>query len=401
MPQQNITQCNHGAGFAGAGCHHQQRFPAVLLERLTGGFDGAFLVPSAGNAAVHFDGGQAGPHGPEVEQLLQIPLGIEGCHLPLGVDAVVEIGVEAVGQEDHRPAAALPLQDVGIQLGLLAALGRVHAGPFGLDHSQRAVGIIVQDIVRPPFAGVVGHAGQNHLVDPVFPLSPSGIGQQGINIELSGLVLGQFQGPGRIAGLLRRPAGGQLLAQGLVFSHQGCKVHFGRRGRGGGCRFRCGFQQRRVKGSLGVALAVAAGHKVHEIIQIFQAEGGLVPGDMPLAVGGIVAGLAYVVHPPPQIFAHHLAEFLCIHQAGQPVIIGLDQRFIHRVHPLDGKLHSPAAVKRTGSRVDGKDPFRQHRRLGKAAELRVGKEKIKICHWDHLTFYNQSMSMDFLLIKFI
>src|SRR5699024_292821 len=123
---------------------------------------------------------------------------------------VVHAGVKAVGEEDHRPAAVLFFQQVGIQLGLLAALGRVHAGALGLNHCQGAVGVVIEHIVGIAHLALVGHTGQLHLVDPVLPLGPAGVGEHGVDIQLPGLVLGQVQRLGYIALPLFLPAGGQL-----------------------------------------------------------------------------------------------------------------------------------------------------------------------------------------------
>ena len=45
---------------------------------------------------------------------------------------IPNVGIEVVGQEDHRPATELLLQQAGVQLGPLAARHRVLAGALGL-----------------------------------------------------------------------------------------------------------------------------------------------------------------------------------------------------------------------------------------------------------------------------
>src|SRR5699024_11116495 len=68
------------------------------------------------------------------------------------------------------------------------------------------------------------------------------------------------------------------------------------------------------------------------------------------------------------------------HEAGQTVIVGHDQPAVHGVHPLDGKLHTPATVQHTGRRVDMKDPLRRNGYLPESFKLWVGEEKIEVGH---------------------
>src|SRR5699024_7046063 len=135
--------------------------------------------------------------------------------------AVVHAGVKAVGEKDHRAAAALGFQQVGVQLGLLAALGRVDAGALGLDDGQGAVGVVIEHVVGAALFGGIGHTGQLHLVDPVLALGPARVGEHGVDVELAGFVLGQVQGLGGVAGLLLGTAGGQLGTERLVFRYEG------------------------------------------------------------------------------------------------------------------------------------------------------------------------------------
>ena len=180
--EEYIHQSDDRAGLARAGGHDQQGLPAVLGQSLTGGLDGPLLVVAAGNVVVHLDVLEACPHGPKVEELLQVPLGVEGGHPPLRVGSVVDPGVKAVGEEDHRAAAIFLLQQVGVQLGLLAALGWVHTGALGLDDGQGAVGVIIEHIVGIAHLALVGHTGQLHLVQPVLPFRPARVGEHGVNV---------------------------------------------------------------------------------------------------------------------------------------------------------------------------------------------------------------------------
>ena len=359
MFQQHLHQGNDRSRLAGTGSHDQQGLPAVLLpESLAHRLDGPLLVVPSSDVLVHLDVLQAGAHGAQVKELLQIPLGVEGGHLPLRVGPVVHAGVKAVGEEDHRPAAVFLFQQIGIQFGLLAALGRVHAGALGLNHCQGAVGVVIEHIVGIAHLALVGHTGQGHLVQPVLPLGPAGVGEHGIDVQLPGLVLGQVQRLGYIALPLFLPSGSEFLLQGPVLLHQGGQVHLWECGlwRRGHLGF--GLQQSRVKLPLGVVLSVAVGDKVQEDVEVLQAQPGLLRGDLLPRVGGGVARLPDVLQPPPQVLPHNVAKVLGVYQAHQPVVVGHDQPAVHGVHPLDGKLHSPAAVQHTSRRVDGVDLFR-------------------------------------------
>ena len=95
----------------------------------------------------------------------------------------------------------------------------------------------------------------------------------------------------------------------------------------------------------------------------------------------VVAGLAYVFEALTEVGADDVAEVLVVHEADQPVVIGHDQRAVNGVHPFDGKLHRPAAVKSTARRVDAINPLRRLRDLSKRRQLRVGEEAGEVGHW--------------------
>ena len=102
----------------------------------------------------------------------------------------------------------------------------------------------------------------------------------------------------------------------------------------------------------GVVLAVAIGHKIQKDIQVLQTQRRLLLGDFLAVVGGIVSHAADQIHPPPDVRAHDDPEVFGIHEAHQRVLIRHDQRLVHGIHPLHGKLHRPAAVQHTGGRVN-------------------------------------------------
>lgn len=130
----------------------------------------------------------------------------------------------------------------------------------------------------------------------------------------------------------------------------------------------------------GVSGAVAAGDKVHEVPEVFQAQPGLLRGDLLPGVGGGITRLADVLQALPQVPVHNGPEILGVHEAGKPIIVRHDQPAVHGVHPFDGKLHTPAAVQGTGRRVDGINFFRCDGDLPKGGKLGVGEEKIEVGH---------------------
>ena len=243
------------------------------------------------------------------------------------------------------------------------------------------MGVVVEHIVGKALPRAVGHARDGHFVDPVFALLPTGVPQHGVDVEAAGGILGQVQRLWHIVCPLGGAPGGQLLPQGLVLRDEGVQIHLClRRGRGC-CRGGLPVQQGRVKGAGCVVFAIAAGHEVHEVPQIFQAQRRLFRRDLlAVSVASVVAGLAYVVQPPPQVLVHNVAELLGTQQVDQPIVKGFDQRSVHRIHPFHGKLHRPAAALGADRRVDGIDFFRRHRRLSKGGKLRVGQEKIEVGH---------------------
>ena len=138
--------------------------------------------------------------------------------------------------------------------------------------------------------------------------------------------------------------------------------------------------------SLGVVLAVAIGHKIQKDIQVFQTQRRLLFGDFLAGVGGIVAHAADQVHPPPDVCAHDVPEVLGIHQTDQRVLIRHDQRLVHGVHPLHGKLHRPAAVQHAGGRVDGQNALGGDGNRGEGGKLWGGEECVKVGHGMHLLY---------------
>ena len=127
--------------------------------------------------------------------------------------------------------------------------------------------VVVEHIIGIAHLALVGHTGQFHLTQPVLPLGPARIGEHGVNVQLAGLVLGEIQWLGGVTGLLSLTAGGEFCPESLVFRYEGGQIHFGRRSgsRSGGLL----LLQGRVKFPGGVSRAIAAGHKVHKVPEVF------------------------------------------------------------------------------------------------------------------------------------
>ena len=400
MLQKHIAQGDTGTGLAAAGGHDQQRLAAVLLiESLADGLDGPLLIIPARNGGVHRHIAQAHAHTAQIEQLFQIPFGIDGGHPALRVLPVVDIGIKAVGQENDRTATILFFQNIRIELGLLAALGGIHAHALGLDDGKGTLHIIIEHIIRIAHFAFVGHAGELHLTQPVASLHPACIDEHGIDIDLAGLVFGQIQRLGHIGGLLGLAAGGEFFPEGGVLRHQllqldlGGVIHHGHRlGRL--------IQQGVIKGMLLIAVAVAVGHKIQEAMEIFQTQRGLLPADGAAVVRCLIAQQAHQLHALMHILPHHIPEVLVIHQGLQAIIPRQHKRAVHGVHPFDGEFHGPAAVDDRRRRIDGEDLFRCHRHLGEGLKGGGGFKESEVGHgymfpsvYVYLTPYKESPSI--------
>ena len=387
MLQQHIAQGNHRACFAGAGSHDQQSLAAVAGKGITGRFDSALLVITSGNTAVYHHIPQAGTHGLQVEQLFQIAFGINGSALAFWVNRVGNARFKAVCQKDDRAAVILFFQQIGIQFCLLATLCHIHTGALGFYHSQRAAIIAVKHIVGIAYLGFVGHTGQFYLVLPVLALGPACIGEHGIDVQLAGLVFGQVKRFGHIGLLLLGAAGGEFLFQCGVFCNKGSKVNIVFCVRLHGGNFGGLIQQSAVKVPCCIVFAVAICHKIKENVQVFKAEFGLFLGDFFAAVGSVIPHTADKIHAPPDVRADNIPEVLGVHQTDQRVLIGHDQRLIHRVHPFYGKLHRPAAVEDAGRRVDMQDALGGDGNRGKTLKLRGSGKNIEVGHKTSSTRY--------------
>ena len=62
--------------------------------------------------------------------------------------------------------------------------------------------------------------------------------------------------------------------------------------------------------------------------------------------------LADKIHSLPYIIADNIAEFFIVHQSDKSILVRHAKVTVNRIHPLDSKLHSPAAVRHAGIYID-------------------------------------------------
>ena len=136
---QHLDERDDRACLARAGCHDQQRLAAILLpEAVADRLDGRLLVVATGNILIHHDVFEPCARPLKIVEFFQIPFGIDGSDLPLRVSVVDDSGLKTVGEEHHRTAALLLLDQIGVELRLLTALCHVHTGTLGLDYGEDA-----------------------------------------------------------------------------------------------------------------------------------------------------------------------------------------------------------------------------------------------------------------------
>ena len=347
--QQNLAKRNNSTGFARSRCHHKQRLAAIfLVKRLTNRLDSPLLVIAPRNMLVHHHVFEGGAHRVQIEQLFQVTLGVDRSHATLRVIFVVpNARIEAVGEENDRSAAVFLLQEVGVELGLLSALGNVHAGAFCFKNGKGLAVIAKENVISIAHLTLVGHAVKLKLIDPVLALRPAGILQHKIDVDLTRFVFRKVERLGHVGLLLLGAAGGQLLLERLVFLDQliDVNIHLGHKRHG----FLNGERKKRlIKRPLGVAGCVEIRHLVKEHEQVFKAKLCLLDGHFPSTVRCRVAKLTDEIHAVPNVSADNTAEFLGVHQADKGILIGHNEISVNGIHPLHRKLHRPAAIQHAG-----------------------------------------------------
>ena len=290
------------------------------------------------------------------------------------------------------------LQKIGVQLCLLPPFADVHTGALCLDHRKRPAVVAVKHIVREAHLAFIRHAKQFDLVLPILSLFPTRVGEHRVNIELARLVLRKLQRLRHIALLLLLSARGQLRFQRGIFGEQHGEVDFHltrrilrhpllkarafgsrvptrafslrrrcRRSR----RMRC-LQQLTIELPRLVVHRIAARNEVHEPEEVLKRKRRLLLGYLLARIRGSVRNAPDIVHACQKIAVHHAAEILGAHQSVQRVLIRRFERRVHRIHPLDGKLHRPAAADHARGAVYRIQPLRADRRFTESRKLRLG-----------------------------
>ena len=85
----------------------------------------------------------------------------------------------------------------------------------------------------------------------------------------------------------------------------------------------------------------------------------------------VVGDAPDIVHAPVKIGSNDLAKLLGVHQGKEIVGIRQNQCRVHRIHPLDGKLHRPAAADHARRGVDRIQPLCADRRFTESRKLRL------------------------------
>ena len=138
--QQQLSQGDGHAGFAGAGGLDDQGFAALLLEVRGDGFDRFDLVGAVGNAQLGVVFLQRGDAILAlIGEVFQAVLAVDAVHRAIGVVLLVvpDKGFVAVAVENHRALHAHALETVGVHARLFApGLQADIAGFLGLDHGQ-------------------------------------------------------------------------------------------------------------------------------------------------------------------------------------------------------------------------------------------------------------------------
>ena len=91
--------------------------------------------------------------------------------------------------EDGRPLSELPLQAIGVELGLLLTNARIATRALGLHQPQRLAVVSPQHVVHEALTTTVGHAGNFELAIASLIEWPAGFLQQQIDEEVSRLGL--------------------------------------------------------------------------------------------------------------------------------------------------------------------------------------------------------------------
>ena len=317
-------------------------------------------------------GGDRLSAGAAVDQQLQLVLLVEPLDLPWRVVQVVpHPGLEAVAVIDDRALPGHLFQAVGIQLGLLLAVGGADSRPLGFQQRQRKFVPAPHHVVHEAFAAFIRHADDRILarVCPVWV--PFGFTQHHVDEQAAGrrlavvgfwhslLIRGPQFGnlpPQPIDFLLRAPQHGFACGQRLVPCGQLLLQLLELLGRPVGGRCRGGTRDQPIvkRADGGRRGAVHADGPAQKRMQHAGHLHAVMRVDRRIAVDSQVANLVDQPDLVEQARRQDVAKRRFVDQRGEVVLIRLAQVAVAVVQPLDHPLHGPPSVERAGARR-GKD----------------------------------------------
>ena len=273
------------------------------------------------------------------------------------------------------------LQAIGIELGLLLADARVLARALGLDQRQRLAVIAAQHVIDKTFAGNIRHAGDTNFGRIGRRRIEAGFAQQQVDEQIAGLGLAIIVriGGGLVGGLDGRDLALQRsdlgFERGAAFLADLARK-FGRLARldrlleaaadllqlRQRLRRHLGKTRQRLDAERGIrrglrAARIIAREPIGDVEEFAQAGRGLGGGNC-LAVRGSVAGVLDEARldrkrAPDQRLERGLGEM-----GGERRLVGVLQRPVMPVQPLDRGLQRQPAVERGGARIGMGEIFR-------------------------------------------
>jgi hypothetical protein len=378
---EEIAERDHRARLAGARGHHEQRLAVVVAhEGLGDAADRAHLVVALDDRRADRRRGERAARLAPLDHELELRLLVEPLYPARRIARVVpEPVLVAVGVEDHRPLAELPLQAVGVELGLLLSDARVAARALGLHQRERLAVVAPQHVIDEALARAPRRSGR-HAGDREFAIAllverPAGLLQQQIDEGVAGFRLGVVVRVGlRRSRLLRL---GNLGAQARELLVERALVGEERREvlvLLAQARFqrlqllRClrrhlrGSRQRGdIEGKARrrpIRAAIRAREPVGDVEQLARRGQRIGLGHRTMAVRGAVAERGN----HPRLAEHRLAggllEARLVDQRGEVVLVRELQRSVVLERPAHGQLQRAAGIEACRARIG------MHRRLG-------------------------------------
>ena len=185
---QQVGQRDDSASLPRARRHHHQGLAlTILLERFPNPADRSGLIVPLHDRLIDRCVRQRAAGGAALDQQCQFIAAGEALHRAGRILRIVpEIVFVAVGGDNHRALAVFAFQAIGVEFGLLLALGGAVAGGFGLYHRQRLAVGSPEDIVAEADARGVRHAGYLDLGHPWGVRVPAGLAQQLVDEQVAG-----------------------------------------------------------------------------------------------------------------------------------------------------------------------------------------------------------------------